>query len=896
MANDFSVESVSHLHLDVHPSVVFKLGEDLITEDSQAVAELIKNSYDADATFARVEVDTEGWYYRDSGEPARQTDVARWLQFDGGEIAANTPAEVSRDAHRREGAGGKPMDRGEGAAMATFDPPIGELVRGRITITDDGTGMNKAAIVNGWLTVSASAKRRMKALGEKTTGRRTPLGDKGLGRLGVQRLGELVRLQSIPREEHANTGATRLTTMIDWRRFARADSLGAVDLDLLAETISPERSGSRVEVFGLHNADFWSNQRGEGLDRDLMGIVSPYDDASGFDVVLRINETTVDLRQRAREVLRRAPIIYRIDYANRTLRLNGRLRAAELRGTRTDALADYRRLVASDNGYAFADWLLTDKPQRAAALGLTHGDDDHFLRFSAEMTFDELRTQGRQMEEWVDPGPFSGEVCSIDLRDNNSMPDATGEWRQFARALQGVRVFRDGFGIRLSDDWLGLAKKWTQGTSFYSLRPENTIGYINLTVEHNAALEETTSREQFRDTAAFRGFFGLLSAWSDWTANVQSHIRREYNRYRSEHEAAAADLPSSAGPSEIASTLAVGLQSTRRSLSAVVNSKQRAESVGRAIEALATQRDAAASQVFVDPKVVEGIDEVLSQLREADRSITSLLDNLRPVLDEQERLQAGVRLLESQLEAAQEQLGFAWESVAAGLSAETLSHEVAQISDRLRARSQQIKPYFRERQPVDSRGLAYAEYVRSAAGELTREVSRLNPALRFRRDRRVRLNVADALTDLVGYHRDRLEAEQIGLHLQIRGNFDVLMNQGRFTQVFDNLILNSEYWCRVALRRGDSEAAITVTVADPVVLVSDSGPGIDPAVESSLFEPFVTTKPESQGRGLGLFVVRQILDVEHAHIDLLPDTNQYGKPYIFRLQFEPETSRGNSTA
>jgi signal transduction histidine kinase len=46
------------------------------------------------------------------------------------------------------------------------------------------------------------------------------------------------------------------------------------------------------------------------------------------------------------------------------------------------------------------------------------------------------------------------------------------------------------------------------------------------------------------------------------------------------------------------------------------------------------------------------------------------------------------------------------------------------------------------------------------------------------------------------------------------------------------------------------------------VEVSDSGPGVPPALRDRVFEPFFTTKPAGIGTGLGLSLAR---DIVHRH-------------------------------
>jgi signal transduction histidine kinase len=48
--------------------------------------------------------------------------------------------------------------------------------------------------------------------------------------------------------------------------------------------------------------------------------------------------------------------------------------------------------------------------------------------------------------------------------------------------------------------------------------------------------------------------------------------------------------------------------------------------------------------------------------------------------------------------------------------------------------------------------------------------------------------------------------------------------------------------------------------------VADDGPGIQAQLSDRIFDPFFTTKP--QGSGLGLPIVRKIIDAHDGRIDL----------------------------
>ncbi len=106
-------------------------------------------------------------------------------------------------------------------------------------------------------------------------------------------------------------------------------------------------------------------------------------------------------------------------------------------------------------------------------------------------------------------------------------------------------------------------------------------------------------------------------------------------------------------------------------------------------------------------------------------------------------------------------------------------------------------------------------------------------------------------------------------HLLERGNITVEVDlspelpvlhavAGQLEQVLINLITN-------AVHAIDSNGTIDVRTRlaeDNVALleVHDSGPGIKPEDRERIFEPFFTTKPDGKGTGLGLPIVRNIVE------------------------------------
>jgi PAS domain S-box-containing protein len=116
------------------------------------------------------------------------------------------------------------------------------------------------------------------------------------------------------------------------------------------------------------------------------------------------------------------------------------------------------------------------------------------------------------------------------------------------------------------------------------------------------------------------------------------------------------------------------------------------------------------------------------------------------------------------------------------------------------------------------------------------------------------IDVNQAIKDVLTIVRSELIKHGVSLHTDLAA--DLPRAEGyrvQLQQVILNLILNA-----IEAMSGDDGAreikiATTTDAANAIVVtVRDNGPGLDPALLSQLFQPFITTKPEGVGMGLAI--------------------------------------------
>jgi nitrogen-specific signal transduction histidine kinase len=141
-----------------------------------------------------------------------------------------------------------------------------------------------------------------------------------------------------------------------------------------------------------------------------------------------------------------------------------------------------------------------------------------------------------------------------------------------------------------------------------------------------------------------------------------------------------------------------------------------------------------------------------------------------------------------------------------------------------------------------------------------------------------RTDIAEVLQQAVTIAEGEARRGEIVLRLDVQPELPVI--EGDFhqlCQVFTNLLINA-FEALQGHGRIDIRAVAEVVESDPVftadtppipaivVDVMDDGPGIPAELSDRIFVPFFTTKPK--GSGLGLSIVRKIIDAHEGRIDL----------------------------
>lgn len=145
------------------------------------------------------------------------------------------------------------------------------------------------------------------------------------------------------------------------------------------------------------------------------------------------------------------------------------------------------------------------------------------------------------------------------------------------------------------------------------------------------------------------------------------------------------------------------------------------------------------------------------------------------------------------------------------------------------------------------------ERIRSVVGDL-RSFARADD------DAQEPVSLSDVVRTSARLAAPSFEPDGIRIELRLEEAPALAANHGRVAQVVTNLLLNA---VQALLSHAEPRLVRVTTRAEAggaLLVVEDSGPGVPDEIRERIFQPFFTTKTPELGTGLGLSLVRQIVE------------------------------------
>jgi signal transduction histidine kinase len=161
-----------------------------------------------------------------------------------------------------------------------------------------------------------------------------------------------------------------------------------------------------------------------------------------------------------------------------------------------------------------------------------------------------------------------------------------------------------------------------------------------------------------------------------------------------------------------------------------------------------------------------------------------------------------------------------------------------------------------------SRSKAALASLESQLITLQKRISAFDAMTGERRQTKSRFNLTEVVDLVLEGHESQFKRHKIKVEVNRPTKpYMIRAVKGMVIQILENLISNSVYWLKqqVGYERGFKPLLkVDLDPGSSSLTVEDNGPGVDPKRKETIFEPFVTSKPPGTGRGLGLYISREL--------------------------------------
>ncbi len=822
------------LNLTIDSRIISHLGEALIDNEKVALLELIKNASDADALNCSILIDTE------------------------------------------------------------FESEFG---KGRIVIEDDGNGMNPYIIENAFLKIATSFKKNHQKVSPKF--HRIAQGNKGIGRLALNQLGNYLRLwtkldlEVIESDDIENKYGgkylekvridnqnTVYSFSINWKDYEEDNTkIEDIKLELDYSEFLPKKffshrkdHGTKIEILGLKGIDFWKkNSVAKELESEVLSFINPYlDEKYNFKVKVNLDGNEFKSELNDKDFVKQTCFSYTefsFNDENKQLSIimkrNRKYFESKVEAIKKkmDKLYDFEFISTKNEEHKAFTCFLEEFSEEEKLIDLS--SIQNIIKSDSSLKTENFLTYEKDRNEKLDylylPGSFDGELYAYSFASR----DITEETKKKLNAIVGVKLYRNNFMIypygSPNNDWLELGKyNQTQNSIIY--KPHTTTGVVRIDGEKNLdLLRELTNRQGLVQDNYGTNFLLLMK---EVVFKVLARMEANFDKFFEIKDGRKLYEYKSGTEYNIA-----GLKFIRKS-KPIDEAKNDLENIRPKLETLS---NALANNLFVDPEFATDIQKVSEAFNRFEDS-TSRFEKQLETKNEQ---------IKQQNDYFEELMPI----IGSSIVSETLAHEILRLSGNVQRYCMNIRRGLEKSQDdIIKRNVMSIE---SDIKFLTRYTSVLDVNSYSRRRRYEDVNIK-VLTNQLLEDTPLFTYKNTNVSFSILGDdFETKVIIDSYKVILENMIINSTYWLS-KFNIKNPTFTINFVSSERIIEIYDNGVGIDKRVSQTLFEPFITNKPLEEGRGMGLYIVKSLLEEFGASISLSSELNEDNNFYKFIVKFQGE--------
>lgn len=815
------------------------IGRENISDVDGAIIELIKNSYDADATCVHVTLNIPF-----PSVPRKIGYELCNLVFDTNEMAyllcfynnVNTHLEKKSD-----------LSAEQEEELCSF-----LYSKNHIIVMDNGSGMTESILCNAWMNIGTNDKEERRI----SAGGRVKTGAKGIGRFALDKLSTATTVIT----KHTDDSLKKWH--IDWEQFETASLLEEVTatIDECNGTFfdyAKEVAGTRFKAFSNYNwetgtiiklsptRESWSETYFSKVNKNLRSLF-PSNNESQFDVY--VNNIFYPKYSFVNERF----ILDTSEYDYKIIGLFDGVDTLTVDIFRNEI--DTRKLKTTIKvGNKSIDLSLSDFWSRDAFSEAPYLRSSFSKTIRKNYSIASLTKIDTSIIESV--GPFSVELYF--LKNSSSpieivKPVVSARRKEILSKFSGVKLYRDGFKVRPygeedgpSFDWLSLGVRAQKSPAAIShpngswrVRSNQIIGAIRISKDDNPNLSDMANREGLALNDSFVAFKAIIDEILEAFEYDRQYIFREY---------------------------ALWIKSKEEELS---NSEQIIASAKKNSHTPQEPKGSTQAQ----PGSVSSGDSTYSQA-EYERTILELEEKRKS----QERATKTMMIYSS-----------------AGVMTNTFSHEISRIMTQAGSRMQHLRftveklvgkegyrghpsynpfPIIDQAESVDNLLENWLAVIMSGVGEDVFSKQELDIPKIFRR--------------YMGIWQPLLEKKLINVKpLKVNGNEEKCVcniSEVDLLIIINNFMLNSSYFLA---KSNVSERLIEITISEEesriVIELENNGLPLDGIFANNpdrIFEAGVSTKEteeDGKGSGVGLWITKTLVLDNSGEIHPMAKTDGFG--------------------